>query len=292
MAQLAVFKKLCFNLNQHDALHIPSPAQQKRRAAVAAIVRWKTPQVCKTSAVSVRTLDEFFQQDWVCDGEAEILYMKRTSRKGDRWSGHVSFVGGKNEPGETDRETVEREVMEEIGVDLSSSDYIPLGQLDERQVTSLRDNKLLMMLIPFVYLQVVPESPAFELQESEVAAVQWVPLSFFLATELSYPTQYITEPLMPIRSYPLLRPWMNWVMGSVSFAAVDLSPQFRLWGLTLLMTRDLVQFAGKEQDLAFVRLVNQPPVYSRRDIGWLVRLITYLSMYSKEKEEWDKVLQV
>ncbi|KAI7890614.1 uncharacterized protein EV154DRAFT_421854, partial [Mucor mucedo] len=167
-----VFKKLCFNLNQHDALHIPSPAQQKRRAAVAAIVRWKTPQVCKTSAASVRTLDEFFQQDWVRDGEAEILYMKRTSRKGDRWSGHVSFVGGKNEPGETDRETVEREVMEEIGVDLSSSDYIPLGQLDERQVTSLRDNKLLMMLIPFVYLQVVPESPVFELQESEVAAVQ------------------------------------------------------------------------------------------------------------------------
>lgn len=58
-------------------------------------------------------------------------------------------MGGKNEPGETDRETVEREVKEEIGIDLSSSDYIALGQLDERQVTSLRDNKLLMMLIPF-----------------------------------------------------------------------------------------------------------------------------------------------
>lgn len=66
-----------------------------------------------------------------------------------RWSGHVSFVGGKNEPGETDRETVEREVMEEISVDLNSDAYIPIGKLDEREVTSWRDNKLLMILVPF-----------------------------------------------------------------------------------------------------------------------------------------------
>jgi 8-oxo-dGTP pyrophosphatase MutT (NUDIX family) len=66
-----------------------------------------------------------------------------------RWSGHVSFVGGKNEPGETDQDTVEREVMEEIGIDLKSDAYIQLGKLDEREISSVKDNKLLMVLIPF-----------------------------------------------------------------------------------------------------------------------------------------------
>lgn len=67
----------------------------------------------------------------------------------NRWSGHVSFVGGKNEPGETDEETVKREVLEEIGIDLNSDDYIQLGKLNEREITSVKDNKLLMILIPF-----------------------------------------------------------------------------------------------------------------------------------------------
>lgn len=119
-------------------------------------------------------------------------------------------------------------------------------------------------------------------------------MSFFLATETSYPIQFITEPLMPIQpTYAFLRPWIHWMMGSVSFAALDLSPQFRLWGLTLLMTRDLIQLTGSTKELAFVKLVNQAPVYSRPDIGWLVRFITWVSMYynknGKVKEEWDKV---
>lgn len=65
-----------------------------------------------------------------------------------RWSGHVSFVGGKNEPGETDEDTVKREVFEEIGIDLNDG-YIKVGRLDEREITSIKDNKLLMMLSPF-----------------------------------------------------------------------------------------------------------------------------------------------
>jgi 8-oxo-dGTP pyrophosphatase MutT (NUDIX family) len=84
---------------------------------------------------------------------------------------------------------VKREVMEEIGLDLNSDDYIQVGKLNEREITSIKDNKLLMILVPFgkccllfdkqitlkkqkVYLQVVPESPIIKLQESEVAAVQ------------------------------------------------------------------------------------------------------------------------
>jgi 8-oxo-dGTP pyrophosphatase MutT (NUDIX family) len=70
-----------------------------------------------------------------------------------RWSGHVSFVGGKNEPGETDEDTVKREVLEEIGIDLNDG-YIKVGRLDEREITSIKDNKLLMMLSPFGNLHI------------------------------------------------------------------------------------------------------------------------------------------
>ena len=70
-----------------------------------------------------------------------------------RWSGHVSFVGGKNEPGETDEDTVKREVFEEIGIDLNDG-YIKVGRLDEREITSIKDNKLLMILSPFGNLNI------------------------------------------------------------------------------------------------------------------------------------------
>lgn len=74
---------------------------------------------------------------------------KALSNCSKRWSGHVAFPGGKNEKDETDEETVCREVREEIGVDLKSGDYLLVGQLDEREISSIRDNKLLMILVPY-----------------------------------------------------------------------------------------------------------------------------------------------
>jgi hypothetical protein len=83
-----VFQSLCTNLNQHDPLYIPSPPTQKRRAAVAAILRWKRHRT--DIAIDTRkatTVQEFFDQPWVKQdeqGEAEILFMQRTTRVGDR----------------------------------------------------------------------------------------------------------------------------------------------------------------------------------------------------------------
>lgn len=43
---------------------------------------------------------------------------------------------------------MKREVLEEIGIDLNEG-FLKVGQLDEREITSIKDNKLLMMLCPF-----------------------------------------------------------------------------------------------------------------------------------------------
>lgn len=79
------FKNLCYNLNAHEHLHIPSPSYQKRRAAVAAIIRCHTTTPPSISRDQVTNLDEFFEQDWVKQGQAEILFMQRASRVGDRY---------------------------------------------------------------------------------------------------------------------------------------------------------------------------------------------------------------
>lgn len=61
----------------------------------------------------------------------------------------MAFPGGRNEAGETDQDTVVREVREEVGLDLGSDDYVKLGCLDDRELTSLLGGKPIMILSTF-----------------------------------------------------------------------------------------------------------------------------------------------
>ena len=79
-----VFKSLCNNLIEHDALHIPA-IDDTRRAAVAAIIRWHKPDHVKAEKQKIISVEAFFQQQWLYEGgRAEILFMQRTKRAGDR----------------------------------------------------------------------------------------------------------------------------------------------------------------------------------------------------------------
>jgi hypothetical protein len=86
---MIAFRDLCLNLSQHTHLHIPSPPTQKRRAAVAAILRWHSQDrsISLHQNKEITSLEEFFEQPWVKQdkhGHAEILFMQRASRVGDR----------------------------------------------------------------------------------------------------------------------------------------------------------------------------------------------------------------
>jgi 8-oxo-dGTP pyrophosphatase MutT (NUDIX family) len=70
-------------------------------------------------------------------GDPEALFIKRASRVGDRWTGHVALPGGKRDPEDADdRATATRETWEEIGLDLNAENAIPVGNLSERVVTT------------------------------------------------------------------------------------------------------------------------------------------------------------
>ena len=59
------------------------------------------------------------------EGEAgglELLFIRRAEHEGDPWSGHISFPGGRSEPGDDDLvATAVRETAEETGLDLAGT---------------------------------------------------------------------------------------------------------------------------------------------------------------------------
>ena len=70
--------------------------------------------------------------------QVEVLYISRTvvgadgSRDARRWSGQIAFPGGKSQGDETPLETACRESVEEVQLDLTSTDFRLIGRLPPR----------------------------------------------------------------------------------------------------------------------------------------------------------------
>jgi 8-oxo-dGTP pyrophosphatase MutT (NUDIX family) len=63
--------------------------------------------------------------------ELDLLLIRRATREGDPWSGHMALPGGRSGPADADaRSTAERETWEEVGIDLRGSGTL-LGRLDD-----------------------------------------------------------------------------------------------------------------------------------------------------------------
>lgn len=142
-------KNVLLDLSQHPYPHVPSPESLKKRASVALIIRVNPSYACwpdtsdsislidDAQADSEQELDAFFAQDWVSHGTAEVLFIKRANRKGDRWTGHVALPGGGRDPeDEDDCATAIRETWEEVGIDLTAEGVTFIGNVPQRLVTS------------------------------------------------------------------------------------------------------------------------------------------------------------
>ena len=138
-------KPILQQIKKEDCPTIPNPPGCKKRASVALIlrVRPKYPRQAvydndRCSSVGQpfqECLRNFFSQDWVQEGDAEILFIKRAARVGDRWTSHVALPGGKREPADADdRATSSRETREEIGLDLDVEHCLFIGNLPERSI--------------------------------------------------------------------------------------------------------------------------------------------------------------
>ena len=109
------------------------------------------------------------------DRGTEILLIERAVKKGDPWSGHMAFPGGRMQSvDDSTRSAACRETLEEVGVELSGAEY--LGRLDDLTGNPRVSAKLVIAAHAFF----VEESPPIVLDSSEVQGVIWFPLASLL----------------------------------------------------------------------------------------------------------------
>ncbi|KAL5360192.1 hypothetical protein BJX96DRAFT_149892 [Aspergillus floccosus] len=229
-------RSVLIDLLKHPYPHVPNPPNCRKRASVALVLRvrptfghWPDPEhilsTLPDNATTEERLDAFLSQPWVEHGDPEVLFIKRASRVGDPWTGHVALPGGKRDPEDADdRAAAIRETSEEVGLDLTTEDYLYVGNLPERVVTTSWGSIPLMVLCPFLFLSLRSESPTLKLQPTEVASTHWVPLRALLSPSMRT-VEYVdmSQRFRNMGGF-IVRLALRSVMGFMQFSAIELAP--------------------------------------------------------------------
>lgn len=110
----------------------------------------------------------------------QALFVRRTTRASDRWSGQMALPGGRQEDGDHDlATTAARETAEEVGIELGE----PAGRLDDLGTATSG-----VVVATFVF--VVTDVPELVLQAEEIADAVWVPLAHLDAPEAATTHRY------------------------------------------------------------------------------------------------------
>lgn len=145
----------------------------------------------------------------------EILFIERTVRDGDRWSGQMALPGGKRDDDDPDlAATARREAHEEVGVVLPT----PVARLDDVSGRGPLEG----VVAPFVFT--VPERPALVPAPLEVATAVWIPLRHVLDAANAVRYRY----------------------GSLGPFAGIRYERFTVWGLTHGILSDFCRVLGQE----------------------------------------------
>lgn len=116
-----------------------------------------------------------------------------------------------------------RQTWEEIGLDLAESSYTPIGQLDDREITTSLGKRLLMILSPFVFLQLTPQTTPVD--PSPGTTLHWVPLAVLLPKPVGDGPRWssvsvdASSRLAP-RHSTVLRILVRLLVGSMKFPAI------------------------------------------------------------------------
>jgi len=170
-----------------------------------------------------------------------------------------------------------RQTWEEIGIDLAEKYYSSIGQLDDREITTSLGKRLLMILSPFVFLQVTPTAPPPD--PIVTTTLHWVPLISLvsspkwscvtvdaasrIAPRSSAAFQYLIRALVGSMEFPAIiletatpsssssstppssfeKPKRQKLTSTQDVIEKGLSPRtLKLWGLSLGMTLDLMSY--------------------------------------------------
>jgi hypothetical protein len=126
-----------------------------------------------------------------------------------------------------------RQTWEEIGLDLAERDFVCIGQLDDREITTSLGKRLLMILSPFVFLQLTPNP--LPIDPTDGTTIHWVPLETLASAVLpghigdkmnaksrwSSVTVDAASRLTPRRA-AILKILVRVLIGSMQFPAISL----------------------------------------------------------------------
>ncbi len=106
----------------------------------------------------------------------EALFIERSKKPQDPWSGQMAFPGGRHDDTDRDlRQTAERETVEEVGLSLEDARLI--GRLDDQAGQRAGQGRRLR-IAAFVY-EVARGAGNHLVMNYEVAETLWVPLTWF-----------------------------------------------------------------------------------------------------------------
>lgn len=146
-------------------------------------------------------------------GAADVLFIERASRPGDRWSGQMALPGGRRDVGDLDLEaTAVRETREEVGIALPPA----VGRLDDLRDRGGRRGPVATTV------HVVGGRPPTVPEPGEVASVVWIGLAHLFDPAAS--TRHWHGPVGP-------------------FAGIR-HGEHTVWGLTLGTLRNLAAVVG------------------------------------------------
>jgi len=146
------------------------------------------------------------------DDDLWLLMIRRRENPKDPWSGQMAFPGGHSDPQDrTLFDTVRRETIEEVGIDLSEHRFI--GCLPNVQTKNAP-----MIVSPFVFLELKKAHPTTSREATEIV---WVPMSF-----LANPKN-ISSVMLPIGGVKML-------MGSYNYS------NHLIWGMSFRMIQNII----------------------------------------------------
>lgn len=151
--------------------------------------------------------------------DLELAFIERAIRPEDRWSGQIAFPGGRRESfDQTHLDAAIRETAEEVNLTLEPQELI--GTLSDIQARK-RGHLLDFYIRPFVFY--IDKAAPFQGANDEVSDFFWIKLESI--TDTKNMTTYSQHEQGKLLNFP----------------AVDVQKNLPLWGLSYMITLDLLK---------------------------------------------------
>ncbi len=120
----------------------------------------------------------------------EVLLQRRSANK-RTWPNLLDIsAAGHIDLGETEEAAAVRETVEEIGLNVKSSELKPFGKHRTHMVA---ESGAIEEEFRWLYLYELRDDKPLKLQESEVSAIEWIPLNQFIRTVIPNDGRYVPQ---------------------------------------------------------------------------------------------------